>query len=312
MKKLTTQIIIALLLLPFVWHTVMAVQVPSGDSTSNNLQVENALQIQEKSQDIINSIPPNNKFPAANSTTSESIFLPLVLKNTTSGTIFGSVTFNGTPIENISLQLRFFDGTNWSTLTTTNTTANGSFIFRHIPGLASGQKYYVLYQNPSVTIEEDKLFAWNTRALTAYNSDQHIEIGNFDIANIVITSPNTDTSVALPSTFLWVTRPATPNDSYAFNMYKPVDINPLFITNPPLGYVNSFTLESLPAGFNTNTTYFWEVYTYSADGGYGISNKIFKITFLNTGKSIDNPTEVFNDKLLPQNEDLNSFRRPSP
>lgn len=288
----------------------MAVQAPSGDSTSNNLQVETAFQMEEKSQDITNSIPPNNQHSTANSTTSGSIFLPLVLKNPTTGSIYGSVTFNGTPIENISLKLRFFDGTNTSTVATTSTAANGSFIFRHIPGLASGQKYYVLYENDSEE-EEDKLFAWNTRALTAYNSDQHIEIGNFDIANIVITSPNTDTSVALPSTFLWVTRPATPNDSYAFNMYDPEDQNPLFITKPPLGYVNSFTLESLPAGFNINTPYFWEVYTYSADGGYGISKEIFAITFLNTGKSIDNPYDVFNDKLLPQNEDLNSFRRPT-
>jgi hypothetical protein len=198
------------------------------------------------------------------------------------------VALNGSPIVGVSLDLRFYDGSAWSTSATTTTDSAGHFTFQNAPSLGPGQKYYVLYQNTAGTA--GRLWVWGTRALTSYTAGSSEEFGNFDIADIPLVAPPNDTTVALPYTFQWTPRPATPSDTYELDIYDPTDLVPYFYTNPPLGYVGSYTLSKLPAGFKLWVKYLWEIWVYSPDGGYGISYEARLVTFQNKGLSLTTPS----------------------
>ena len=58
------------------------------------------------------------------------------------------MTLDGAPIDGVTLDLRFYDGSDWwTTASTTNTDAEGYYAFHSTPSLGPGQKYYVLYRN---------------------------------------------------------------------------------------------------------------------------------------------------------------------
>jgi hypothetical protein len=201
-------------------------------------------------------------------------YLPLVSRVLKG--ISGHVTENGQSAAGVPLELRFFDGATWSSLATQTTNADGDFIFAGAPTLKPGQIYYVGYYN-----EDDlkRLWRWETRELITYTAGSQVEIGNFDIADITMLSPAPGATVRLPYTFVWEVRPATPSDSYEFNLYDSQDNNPYFYTDPALGYVDYYTLASLPQGFATGTTYSWEMWVYSPDGGHGISLELRDVIF---------------------------------
>jgi hypothetical protein len=173
------------------------------------------------------------------------------------------------------LQLRFYNGSAWSTAANTTTGSNGYFLFSNLPGLDPGQMYYVRYLNPG---DATRLGSWSTRALTAYSGD-YVEIGRFDLANITLTSPNPGTTVGLPWTFEWNVRPATPSDSYEFNLLDLRDGDPWWWTSP-LGYTGNYRLNGLPPGFFGDTEYYWAVGVHSPDGGYGVSYWYYSVRLI--------------------------------
>jgi hypothetical protein len=123
--------------------------------------------------------------------------------------------------------------------------------------------------------------------LTSFPAGSVVNIGNFDIAEIVLSAPASGAMVSLPSTFQWVPRPATPSDSYEFDLYEDCDPPrqdcPFWWTDPPLGYVGNYYLTSLPQGFAPGTQYWWEIWVYAPDGGFGISYDARIVTFTDTG-----------------------------
>ncbi len=192
--------------------------------------------------------------------------------------LYGKVTQNGTAAPGISLLLRFFNGSQWSTQATTVTDSNGVYNFVDVPDLAPGQKYYVLYSNTS---DPNRLWVWGTREITSYTQYSSINIGNFDIANIGLSSPPPGSSVKLPYVFQWVPRPASVGDSYEYDLYDPYNVSPYYYT-PLLGYVANYLLPGLPAGFVNNHLYAWEIWAYSPDGGSGISYYTYGVYFYNS------------------------------
>jgi hypothetical protein len=108
--------------------------------------------------------------------------------------------------------------------------------------------------------------------------------------------------VALPYTFQWTRRPASPSDTYEFDLYDPADGDPYFYTDPPLGYVGSYTLSGLPARFRRGTQYAWEVWVYSPDGGYGISYDTRLVTFSSAGTGIAPAAQPARPKSTPDPE----------
>src|SRR6185369_10713768 len=131
---------------------------------------------------------------------------------------------NGVAAANVFLELRFFNGSGWSTRDSQLTAADGSYLFSP-PALLPGQKYYVSYINNS---NPNRLFRWGTRQVATYQPGAGVLIGNFDIANIVLLSPPAGTTGDLPFKFEWIRRPATSSDSYEFNLTDPNTGDPFF------------------------------------------------------------------------------------
>jgi hypothetical protein len=226
------------------------------------------------------------------------VFLPLI-RQAPHG-LHGYVTENGVPVGGITLELRFWNGTSWSTRATTATASDGLYTFTNIPSLSPEQYYYVRYLNPTTST---RLYSWHTQALGVYNTGELVRIGDFDIANVALVAPAAGATVSLPATFRWTPRPATPSDSYEFDLFDPDTGDPYFFTVPPLGYVAAYTLIGLPSGFSTGTPYVWNVWVYSPDGGYGISYYAYYVMFSTTGQAaMEGPHRSMETKDLPPSQ----------
>lgn len=210
------------------------------------------------------------------------LYLPLVAKGEPAPppqpSISGTVTYNGNPISNVTLALRFFDGSNWSTEAVTTTNANGVYRFIITRTLTSGQRYYIRYSNQS---DNKYLSYWYTHVITESPTTE-VRFEDFDIANIVLNHPLSPHTGPLPITFQWTRRDATPSDNYFLDLFDPADYNPR-IDRRLQGYVSSYTLNSLPTGFQTGVQYGWSVGVQNPDGGTGYSFYYRAITFTSTG-----------------------------
>ncbi|MDQ7028482.1 MAG: hypothetical protein Q9O62_01230 [Ardenticatenia bacterium] len=215
--------------------------------------------------------------PSLPSPSSRSVFLPLITRSGPGG-ILGRVTVGGSPAGNVQLELRFYDGTGWSTLQTTSTAADGTFAFTGVPSLGSGQEYYVRYVNPSAGDSQGRLSTWSSRSITAYTAGETVNLGTFDIADITLVSPPHDTTATLPQTFQWNPRPATTNDSYGI-LFFDLTTNQILALEPTVGYQNSYMLNALPAALSYGTAYGWTVYVEWPDGSVGAAYWAYRITF---------------------------------
>ncbi|MGD2165247.1 MAG: hypothetical protein PVH50_06940 [Anaerolineae bacterium] len=201
--------------------------------------------------------------------------------------IHGQVTYQGSPVAGINLALRYYNGSSWSTADTTTTQADGSYAFTDATSLGSGETYYVRYDNGDYGNPSDSnyLAFWRSYDITSYTAGESVAGGDFDIANITLVSPSNGETVTLPQTFEWERRTATTSDSYEFHLFDPTDGDP-WVYSGSLGYVSSFTLESLPTGFTTGTPYGWMVWASGPDDGYGGSYYYRSVTFSNTGATL--------------------------
>jgi len=66
------------------------------------------------------------------------VYLPLVMNHYGPG-VLGRVTYKGSPAAGIALNLYFNNGTAWSTVAATTTSADGFYIFPPPPSLAAGR-----------------------------------------------------------------------------------------------------------------------------------------------------------------------------
>lgn len=180
--------------------------------------------------------------------------------------IYGHVTQNGVNVSGILLQLRYYNGSSWSTYTTTNTDSNGDYSFSSAPSLANGEYYKVWYVNS--TYVADRIWYWGTKIISTYSAGDNVHIGDFDIADVGDMSPEDEDTVSLEKDFEWDKRPNTPTDLYELNLFNPSGDEYWFST---VGDNNSHKVNCLPQGFNTGTDYGWYVGIYSPDGGYGYS-----------------------------------------
>jgi len=207
------------------------------------------------------------------------LFLPVVMKNFTPGVeggIHGRATENGSAAAAVSLDLRYYNGSSWSTKASTTTGADGRYLFAGVPSLGSGQRYYVRYWNTSGT--PGRLSGWATWSISSYIAGTNLHAGDFDIADIALVSPPNGATVSLPRIFSWTPRFATPSDDYEFDLFD----GEWWWTDPTLGYAGEYTLNSLPTGFYSGTEYWWEVCAYGPYG-YGWSYEARAVTFSDTG-----------------------------
>lgn len=234
-----------------------------------------------------------------------SLFLPALHYAKPYTGIYGLVAEDGDPASGISLELRFYNGSAWSTKATAVTNSDGFFTFMGMPALGTNQLYYVLYRN---TDNPNRLYVWGTRALESYKAGAAVPIGNFDVANIELLTPDPGATVGLPATFTWERRSATSTDNYEFNLYDFEDGDPYFYTVPPLGYVGSYVLGGLPPGFGAGVPYAWDMWVYGDEDleSFGISYWVYAVAFANNGLSL---TPVERHKSVHVPDDIEALLR---
>lgn len=199
--------------------------------------------------------------------TQEKVYLPLANKGSAGG-IFGQALRSECGLENIKLELRYWDGSRWSTRAVTYTRPDGTFTFADVPSLRPGEKYFVRYTNESAS--SFYMSFYNTRSLTSYSQGMPLEIERFWLEDFYPGEPYDDWSVSMPATFTWYTNIAHPEDSYELVLYSK-QTSGLIFRSGPLGFTNQYVFESLPPGFETGKEYYWYVAVYTASGGYGES-----------------------------------------
>jgi hypothetical protein len=182
--------------------------------------------------------------------------------------INGRVTENGVPAPGIPIELRFYNGSSWSTAASLSTDANAEYHFLNMPGLAAGQIYYARYVNPENN--SNRIGAWYGFIHHSYATGADAIGGDIDIGPLNLANPGSGAVVGFPTTFTWNPRPIT-TDSYQFDLFAESN-NPYFYTNPPLGYVNNYTLQGLPAGFDYYTWYLWSLVAFGPGGNPDAGN----------------------------------------
>jgi hypothetical protein len=206
---------------------------------------------------------------------SSHIYLPLIMRQVSDGPqegIYGHITSNSANAAGIYLDLRFYNGSAWSTQSTTVTGADGAYQFSNVPGLGSGQIYYVRYLNGQSGNADNPtyLYAWYATHITNYTGNSRVPGGDWDIADIPLVSPGSGASVTLPATFRWTKRNITA-DSYRLVMVNPA-LQEAATTNL-LGYIDSVTVNSLPSNWLSGNLYYWWMEAHHGDGteNYGIA-----------------------------------------
>ncbi len=201
--------------------------------------------------------------------------------------ISGSVRYNGSPISGITLNLQKETADHVESLVASTTTdSSGSYRFNNPPALATGESYFVRFQNNRSILQENFLWRWETpRTWSGVRGP--VTYAPFDIADITLLSPQDGVALNFPATFTWQPRQEVTSDNYEFDIYDEDPwTNPLFYSQP-LGYVGEYILNSLPVDnyndhplpFVPGDPYVWEVWVYSPDGGYGVSLRYRQITF---------------------------------
>ena len=188
--------------------------------------------------------------------------------------IYGQVTYGGDPISGIPLLLRRRNGSSTTTVATTNTVAQGRYLFAGVPALGANQVYYVWFG----TNNTNNMFVsnWYGPDITSYGAGKSQPGGDFDIGNVRLLSPAANATVPLPTTFSWQLRNVG-GDTYRWTMYDPNSNND-WITND-LGNVDSFTLSGLPPNAAYGKPYRWLVFIYRGSDSFGISFYYRSVTF---------------------------------
>lgn len=158
----------------------------------------------------------------------------------------------------MSLELQWYYGTTVSTIATTTTGLDGAYRFTGVPSLSSGDTYSVWYSGGART--PGRLWFWVTDRTTSYTAGSDVHAGDFDLADVALVSPANGATLFLPHTFYWTPRPATPSDIQGFYLEHGEGE---WVADS--GHQGSFTLESLPAGFEPWEICTWRVYVWGPD-----------------------------------------------
>jgi hypothetical protein len=198
--------------------------------------------------------------------------------------ISGRVLYKTCGISDIPLQLRHYAGGNWSTIATTLSQIDGSFVFTNIPTLKSGEQYYVLFQN---SIENTELAAsWSSPLIPSYISGEEKALNNAEISTISNETPANQEYIYTPHEFLWGLRYWV-TSNYEFNLINPANTSIRF-TSPSLGNVRQYRLITLPDDFISEKWYIWYITDNTPDRGYIVPYYGFQVNINITGSNYRN------------------------
>jgi len=192
--------------------------------------------------------------------------------------IYGRITYHDAAAAGISLALRFYDGSTWSTASTTTTDSDGRYLLTGAPSLSAGQEYYVRYGPNDTT--PSYLYVWYGPPIDSYTSGARVSGGDWDIANVSLLSPENNVTLPLPITFSWQRREVA-TDTYRFRLFDP-DSDQAWISND-LGYVGAASMTGLPEGAQYGKGYGWDVRVYNGPASYGLTYYWRGIAFAASG-----------------------------
>ena len=188
--------------------------------------------------------------------------------------VSGLISYQGSGIGDIDLELRFYDGSIWSTMASTKTGSDGQYLFSNVPSLGSGQEYYVRY-GPNES-DYRYLYDWYGPFITAYTTGGSASGGNFDIANFSLLSPDDFSNVSFPVTFNWEGRGLN-NDTFRWRMFDYYG-DYEWESGDPAGAV-SYTLSDLPSDAVYGEEYYWDVFVHNGPDSYGTCIDYYAVTF---------------------------------
>jgi hypothetical protein len=199
--------------------------------------------------------------------------------------ISGRVTAYNASAGGVNLQLHLCDDFGCDHVDNTTTAGNGSYAFSDVDALGSGEWYKIRYLNGSGGGNGNNpnyLYYWITGNITGVSAQGSVSNVNFDIGNVVLTSPPHEYAGFLPINFQWQNR-GVANDHYSWTLsYLGED---WCRVDPPVSST-SFNLDLSAAsecGLFTFTPYDWYIYVTDGPGwnnGYGASyySRSFTIT----------------------------------
>ena len=191
--------------------------------------------------------------------------------------IYGRVTYNNQRAPGIQLNLRVYDNNGESNVATTYTDSQGNYSFKNVPNLPPGKRYYVRY-GPNNS--DDKfVYIWLGPDITSYQQGQSKHGGDFDIADVKLTSPPSGATRSLPVTFTWEKRVYT-SDTYRFILFDPNTLQGW--RTDDLGYVGDVTITALPSDVQYGKTYGWYPRPYHGENSFGIPYYYREIIFSNS------------------------------
>jgi len=203
-----------------------------------------------------------------------SLYLPAIFNKLVQTGFNGKVTYKGVPAAGLTMNLRFFDGSQWTTAKTALTDANGTYAISGAANLSSSQKYYVRF-GPNLT-DPNYLSYWVCPTVTSYTAATIVPDCSFDVANIQLDTPAPDATVKLPVNFTWKKRGIS-GENFAWELF---DINTTeTLGSSQVGDNNSYTLISQPPGTAYGQKYGWEVKIYQGADSYGMSYNYYGVTF---------------------------------
>jgi hypothetical protein len=221
--------------------------------------------------------------------------------------IHGTVTYQGSPVSDLILTLRFYDGAAWSTAATTTTGADGVYEFTGVAGLGSGQTYYVRYRNglDGNADNPDYLGLWACAEITSYTSGATVAGGDFDLEDFSLALPTAGATVTLPANFSWVPR----GDSGATYRLMIVNLSTGGIAATVYVDGDNITLRSpLPTGWPSGETYGWFADMGLSDGSYGWTYEIRAVTINDPTSAAANDSASAQSASMPDPASLSGVR----
>jgi hypothetical protein len=203
-----------------------------------------------------------------------SVHLPVILRPAIH--IGGFVTEGGAPAPAAAIQVRRLTQAGSVLVASTPTDSLGRYNVI-VPALAAGQLYWIMFAGSSPS----RLLWWSVQPyLDPSLLGPDIDVPTFDIAGITQLAPAFNAVVSRPYNFQWSVRPAAPQDSYTVKFSGSAGFN-----SGPLGYVNSYQLNSLPPGapYGNTIGYYWLVAVSWPDGSSGVQYADSRVYFTNPG-----------------------------
>lgn len=202
------------------------------------------------------------------------------------GKITGRLTFKGDPMrffgeEGPWIELRRkVGGGPWLKIANAVSDDAGRFTFENPPAIGPGEVYQVWWNNPVEDGADLWLHRWWSRDITSFGDGRDVDVGVFELADLILTQPCHDCLLTGSITFGWNPRPGE-RGTYRWSMFDGcgnLEARADAWRSAPLGRGSSYTTAP-PPGFQYDTRYCW--YVLIEDGANGSGWPFFhrRVTF---------------------------------